>query len=115
MTIQKSNEKELRRDALAKQCGACVPKDRIDRYLSFQDLEQRVSFIKEEMQKNRTAGLELLYIALSDDELPLLYREEALDLLVKALDENPNYDTKQEVSQNAQALQRICDRIKKEN
>jgi hypothetical protein len=92
-----------------------VQKGRIDRYLSFEDLEQRISFIKDEMLKNRKKELELLYLALSDDDLPLLYREEALELLVKTLDENPNYDTQQSVSQNAQALRRICDRIKKEN
>ncbi len=98
-----------------KRCGACIQKGLIDRYQSFNDLEQRISFIKDELSKNRKAGLELLYVAFSDDELPLLYRDEAFDSLVKTLDENPKYDTPQNVSQNAQALQRICDRLEKEN
>lgn len=111
---RQSAERSLRRDALEKRCGTCVQLGLIERYLSYKDLEQRIAIIKDELTDHRKEGLELLYIALCDDSLPLLYRDETLDLLVKELEENPDYDTQQTVSQNAPALRRICDRMKKE-
>lgn len=73
-----------------------------------------MAFIENALSKEKKSGLELLVVALSDDKLPLLYREEALEILTKALDENPEYDPQISVSQNRKALRRICDLIKKE-
>ncbi|MBN1655335.1 MAG: hypothetical protein JXA30_16330 [Deltaproteobacteria bacterium] len=97
-----------------KSAGECVQASRIVRYLSLEDLEERMAFIENALSKEKKSGLELLVVALSDDKLPLLYREEALEILTKALDENPEYDPQISVSQNRKALRRICDLIKKE-
>jgi zinc/manganese transport system permease protein len=109
--IRDSNSRENRKARLASTLGTCTVQKQIEKYLSVFDLEDRLAFVKDTLVKSKTVGLKFLLIALSDEELPLLYREEYSDLLVNALDENPHYDPRASISENAQALKRICDGI----
>lgn len=100
-----------RKAALASRVGDCVGPDKTNKYLSLEDIEERLSFIRSSLRADKRQGLEFLLIALSDDELPLLYREESIELLVSSMGDIFGYDIRQTASNNTQALKRICDAI----
>jgi zinc/manganese transport system permease protein len=111
-TSKENQELRSRRQTLASRVGRCVGANKIDRYLSMVGPEERIELAKLKLPENRRRGLEFLLIALADDEVPLLYREEATDLLKQATGESFGYDSQVEAAQNSQAIGRICDHVR---
>ncbi|MBN2372023.1 MAG: metal ABC transporter permease [Vicinamibacteria bacterium] len=109
---QESEAHETRRAALAARTGRCVGANKIERHLEFFGPEEQLQHARETLRVNKRKGLEFLLVALADEELPLLYREEAVDLLTKAAGKSFGYDTQADMSQNAKAIRRICERIR---
>jgi zinc/manganese transport system permease protein len=109
---QESVERAHRRSSLSTRTERCVGANKIDKHLAFFGPEEQLQNVREKLKVNKRRGLEYLLLALADDELPLLYREEALDLLQRAMGTSFGYDAQRDVSQNQKALSRICDRIR---
>ena len=61
---------------------------------------------------SKRKALEFLLVALADDELPLLYREEASSVLQQAGRETFGYDSQADASGNSQAIARLCARVR---
>jgi zinc/manganese transport system permease protein len=108
-----SEDLKRRRAELTSRVSNCVGRNEIDTYLSAGDVEERFSIIRDRLRASKKKGLQLLLIALSDDALPLLYREESASLLVASLGESFTYDIQQNASKNTHALGLICRAIAK--
>jgi zinc/manganese transport system permease protein len=109
---QESEERESRRSSLAMRTRRCVGANKIERHLEFFGPEEQLQHVRETVQVNQRRGLEFLLLVLADDELPLLYREEAHDLLTRTVGKSFGYDPQADMKQNAKAISRICDRIR---
>jgi zinc/manganese transport system permease protein len=107
-----SEQRDRRRAALLARTRRCLGQNKIDRYLSFVGPEEQLAHVKERLRAAKRKGLEFLLIVLADDELPLLYREEAGELLKQATGESFGYDPAADVAQNSQAIGRICDHVR---
>ncbi len=109
---KEDQELQDRRKAIFSRAGRCVGPNKIGRYLSFVGPEERLQFAKVKLAENPRRGLEFLLIALADDELPLLYREEGAELIKASFKDTFGYDPQAEVADNANAIARICDHIR---
>jgi zinc/manganese transport system permease protein len=103
---------DARRTTMAARVGRCVGPNKLDRYLSFAGPEERLQHARTKLAEDTRRGLEFLLIALADDELPLLYREEGAELLVGATKDGFGYDAQAEHDANQAAIARICDHIR---
>jgi zinc/manganese transport system permease protein len=105
-------ESDERRRSIASRVAPCVGENKVARYLSLVGPEERLALAGAKVAEHPTRALEFLLIALSDEELPLLYREEAAGLLGTAAGETFGYDPQAGVAANAAAIRRICDRLR---
>ena len=101
-----------RKQSIVSRTGRCVGPNKIDRYLSLVGPEERLQLARVKLSENARRGLEFLLIALADDELPLLYREEGAEMLEASFKDTFGYDPQVEVTDNDKALLRICDHIR---
>lgn len=101
-----------KRKQLSARTAGCVGANKLDRYLSMPGPEERLAHAKLKIAENTRRGLEFLLLALSDDELPLLYREEGVELLLASEKDAYGYDASLEVKQNESAIRRICDHLR---
>lgn len=92
--------------------GDCVGSRKIERHLSFQGPEEQIQHIRNKLKENNRKALEFLLIALSDPELPLLYREEMTVLLKENFGEDFGYNPDGDESDIQSALRHMCDRIR---
>jgi zinc/manganese transport system permease protein len=111
VAAREQNESSQRRAALEARVGRCVGRNKIDTYLALADPEACLELIRARIAEDPAKGLEFLAVALADDELPLLYREEAAALLLKAAGERFGYDPALECRANDVAIAEVCDRI----
>jgi len=107
-----SDQREERVKALAARLGRCVGPNKITRHLSFSGPEEQLAHTRAKLAENRRRGLEFLLVALADDELPLLYREEASGLLAEFSKDAFGYEAQAEPGANAKAIDRICDHLR---
>jgi zinc/manganese transport system permease protein len=105
-------ELSARRAGIVSRVGRCVGANKIDRYLELNSPEKQLFHIKERMGSSKRKGLELLLVALADDEMPLLYREEAVDLLKATTAVTFGYVSENGQTENARAIAQICDTIR---
>jgi zinc/manganese transport system permease protein len=110
--LAKAEQQDARTQALAARVGRCVGRNKIARHLSFADPEAQLTHARTKLAEDLRRGLEFLLIALADDELPLLYREEGLALLQEHAKQDFGYDAQLRASANEQAIARICDHIR---
>ena len=109
---REARERDARARKLDARIGRCVGAQKIERYLSLVGPEERIAHAKARFAENPRRGLEFLLIALADDELPLLYREEGSELLDRATGGPFGYDAQDHVEANQEAIARICDHIR---
>ncbi len=109
---RESTQKDRRRAALEARIAGCVGQNKLTRYLALAGPEERLQHIRNRLTPDQRRGLEFLLIALVDDELPLLFREEAREILKTATGKTFGYDPQHEVAQNTQAISTICDHIR---
>lgn len=102
---------EARRRILSSRISRCVGSHKLDRYLSMPGPEEQLAHAKVRLNQNVRRGVEFLLIALTDDDTPLLYREEASDLLRVYLKKDFGYDPLGDPVHNDRAIRDICDRI----
>ncbi|HUT78804.1 MAG TPA: hypothetical protein VM285_14000, partial [Polyangia bacterium] len=100
-----------RRD-LAARVSPCVGENKVTRYLALVGPEERLAHVRAKRLESPLKALEFLVIALADEELPLLYREEAAGLLGELADETFGYNPQAETASNEGAILRVCDRIR---
>lgn len=101
-----------RRNELAARVAGCVGTNKLERYLLMAGPEERLAQAKQKLAESPRRGLEFLLLALADHELPLLYREEGVELLGAIDKEAFGYDPTLEPPQNSAAIRRICDHIR---
>jgi len=106
------DEHAQKRQAILSRVGTCVEAAEVERYLSSPGLEEWLQLAHAAMAGDSAAALRFAVIALADDETPLLYREEGLDLVREVTHDTFGYDTDSEASQNIAALGRICEGIR---
>lgn len=105
-------EENARAQALAARVGRCVGRNKIARHLSFADPEAQLTHARTKLAEDARRGLEFLLVALADDELPLLYREEGVALLQEYAKQDFGYDAQLAASANEPAIARICDHVR---
>jgi zinc/manganese transport system permease protein len=103
---------QKRRAALIERTRRCVGVNKVDRHLAYESPEGQLRQVRAALDQDRRKGLEFLLLVLADDEMPLLYREEAGAVLSRALGERMGYDPQLAVGQNAAAIRGICERIR---
>jgi zinc/manganese transport system permease protein len=111
-TARKTREVHTRQAAIAARVGRCVGQNKISRYLEMIGPEERLAHARARIREHRRRGLEFLLVALADEQLPLLYREEGLAVLAQAEEDTFGYDPRGKPDQNVAALAAICDRIR---
>jgi zinc/manganese transport system permease protein len=111
-TAKENQEVEGRRKAIASRTGRCVGPNKIDRYVSLIGPEEQLALVTKKTSENQRRGLEFLLIALADEDLPLLYREEAVDILKQSMKDTFGYDPEADVVHNEKAILHICDHIR---
>ncbi len=101
-----------RQKALASRISGCVGHNKIVQYLSLEGPEERLQHARKKLAEDRRRGLEFLLIALADDDLPLLYREEGAALLAETERDGFGYDPQADAAGNRKAVARICDHVR---
>ncbi len=109
---REQQEQDGRRQALLSRIGPCVGENKVGRYLALVGPEERITHARLKLGEDPTRGLEFLLIALADEELPLLYREEATELLDGSGNGAFGYDPEADVAANEAAIRRVCDRLR---
>jgi hypothetical protein len=110
-TSREALGRDVKRRLLISRVRECVEEGSVDLYLTCPDLEEWFHQAREQVASNPQAALRLVLIALADEETPLLYREEGLDLVREVAHETFGYGTDSEASQNVAAIGRICESI----
>ena len=111
VTDREKREQDEKRRALQEKIGRCAGPGKIDRYLELAGPEERVQHARNKLAEDRRRGLEFLLIALADDDLPLLYREEGNELLTQAVEDTAGYDPDLDAAGNRAAIERLCSRV----
>jgi zinc/manganese transport system permease protein len=109
---RQSEEQRQKHRAIESRVGQCVGPNKIERYLGMAGPEERLTHVRAVLATSKRKALEFLLVVLADDELPLLYREEASAVLQQAGGETFGYDSELDASGNSQAIARICDRVR---
>jgi len=107
-----AEQQDTKEKTLADRVGRCVGRNKIARHLSFSGPEAQVAHARAKLADDRRRGLEFLIIALADDELPLLYREEAAALLKEYTNQDFGYDAQNDAAANGDAIARFCDSLR---
>lgn len=101
-----------KRNELAARVVGCVGANKLERYLLMPGPEEQIAQARQKLAESPRRGLEFLLLALADHELPLLYREEGVELL-RTIDNGAfGYDLSLEPQLNSAAIRRICDHIR---
>ena len=103
---------DSKKNAHAKRLGPCASLPLIDRWTAVEDPEEKMELLRTEISKDRITGLNLLLVALADDELPFLYREETLELLQSTAHNTFGFDAVEDPAHNLSALKKICDYLR---
>lgn len=109
---RRNRERQNRQAAIVSQLERCVGAGKILRYLEMAGPEERLAHAKAKLTEDRRRGLEFLLVALADNELPLLYREEGLAILKEAERSTFGYDPQAELEDNSASIAAMCDRIR---
>lgn len=107
-----SSEEQRRRRSLEDRLAGCVGQNKFALYLSLPGPEERLALVRERLPTRRRVALEFLLLALADDDLPLLYREEGKQLLEQAAGQDFGYQSQNETGANTEAIARICDYVR---
>lgn len=107
-----ADELAARRSLLVSRTARCVGANKVDTYLALAGPEERLQHARNAMAENQRRGLELLVLCLVDEEMPLLYREEAVALLREKTGKDFGYRPDGEAVANAAATARLCDRVR---
>jgi zinc/manganese transport system permease protein len=103
---------DRRKNLLLSRTAACVGGNKVSRYLSFSEPEERLAHAKVKIAEDQRRGLEFITIALADDELPLLYREETVELLRQSVNDTFGYDPELDFKGNQKAVARLCEHVR---
>lgn len=109
---RESGERQKRSGAILSRVGACVGPNKVNRYLAMAGPEELLSHVRFLLGSDQRKALEFLLIALADDELPLLYREEASGVLQQAGGDTFGYNSDADAAANTKAIARLCDRVR---
>ncbi len=109
---RQTEQQDARRSALVARTARCVGATKYDRYLASTGPEEQLEHARTALAENERRGLEILLLSLADEELPLLYREEAVTLLRQTTGRDFGYHPERDVTENVDAISRICDRIR---
>ncbi|MFC1642875.1 metal ABC transporter permease [Myxococcota bacterium] len=107
-----SAEVTQRQAGLMARVGHCVGQQKIHRYLELSEPEERLTLAKQRLGSSPRKGLEFLLVVLADEETPLLYREEGMELLKSTTGQEFGYDSQAQASGNLAAIGRICEHIR---
>ncbi|MBN2576689.1 MAG: metal ABC transporter permease [Deltaproteobacteria bacterium] len=110
--LAQAEQQDARTQTLTARVGRCVGRNKIARHLSFADPEAQLTHAGTKLAEDTRRGLEFLLVALADDELPLLYREEGVALLAEYAKQTFGYDPQREAADNEEAIARICDYVR---
>jgi hypothetical protein len=110
-TLQQSQQQAQQQAGLATSLGACARPEQLGKHLSLPDPEAQLAHVREQLALSKRTGLTFLLIALADEELPLLYREEGLELLRQVTGQGFGYNAEADVAANAPAIKLICERL----
>ncbi len=109
MTTEREDEaRHSQHQVLSDRVGQCVEVGRIAEYLDLAGPEERIEFIRTKLAADPRWGLECLVIALADDDMALLYREECVQMLKAVTGRKYGYDPQSDYAANAPAIKRIC-------
>jgi zinc/manganese transport system permease protein len=87
--------------------GGAVPEARLAEYLTLEDADSRLEYLRRAVERDRREGLALLVCFLSDEESPLFFRTEAVDLLKAEAGDDFGYDPEREPGENRAALEKM--------
>ena len=107
---QEQKRDALKHDMLAKlktELGDAASLSAIKEFAELQDEEERFAFIQDRIAKERRVGLSFLIYCLSNEETPLFYRSQALDLLRDTTGQDFGYLPESDVAQNQEAITRM--------
>ena len=91
--------------------GGAVSESSMIEYLALEDADSRLEYIRGAVGRDSREGLALLVCFLSDDETPLFFRTEAVDLLKAEAGEDFGYDPEREPSENRAALKKMREKL----
>ncbi len=114
---QKIREEALREEPsfddvalLRGRTGDSVPVVVLKKYLAFDDVEKRLRFIEEQLVKDKTTGYALLICFLSQEDTPVFFRSQALDLLKTQPGHSDfGYNAEASPSENKPALDKMIE------
>ncbi|MBN1654376.1 MAG: metal ABC transporter permease [Deltaproteobacteria bacterium] len=106
-----NNFKRYRLSELREKFDETVPISTIDEFAGLHDEEERFAFIQKTSDRKPLVGVRLLIYYLSDEETPLFYRVEALDLLRDKTGQDFGYIPELDVRQNQEAIARMREHI----
>jgi len=85
-----------------------VATSRITEYLDRAGPEARIEYIRIQLNAEPRKGLEYLVIALADDDMAVLYREELVQILKETTGRKFGFDPQLDYAANAPSIKRIC-------
>jgi zinc/manganese transport system permease protein len=91
--------------------GSAVSEVRLAEYLAAQDADSRLELIRGAIGRDSKEGLALLVCFLSDDESPLFFRTEAVELLRARTGGDFGYDPELEPRENRAAIEKMRDAL----
>lgn len=92
--------------------GGSVPVSVIKKYLAFDDVEEQLGFIEEQIKKDETTGYALLICFLSQEGTPVFYRSQALELLKARPGRSDfGYNVEASSSENKTALDKMIEAL----
>ncbi|NLI48334.1 MAG: metal ABC transporter permease [Acidobacteria bacterium] len=103
-----AQEREIQHRLLSDRVGFCVATSRITEYLDRAGPEARIEYIRIQLNAEPRKGLEYLVIALADDDMAVLYREELVQILKETTGRKFGFDPQLDYAANAPSIKRIC-------
>jgi hypothetical protein len=103
-------KKEVKLDTgpLQEATQGCVGIGKIARYLTLDDADARLEFIKGKLSESKKKGMGFLYVLLADPDTPPFFRSEGVELLKQAAGEDFGYNPDLEAKENAEAIKKLC-------
>jgi zinc/manganese transport system permease protein len=98
-------------DELHARVGNAVPTARLSEYLTLEDADSRLEYIRAAFDRAPREGLALLVCFLSNAETPLFFRSEAVELLREQTGKDFGYDPDREPPENAAALDAMREQL----
>jgi len=87
--------------------GSAVTEARLAEYVALEDPDSRLELIRGAIERDSNEGVALLVCFLTDDESPLFFRTEAVELLRVETGDDFGYDPEREPRENRAAIEKM--------